>query len=267
MKRILFLLGCSVLLVSCSQYTEILPSKPTNIPTKLFVPTETLTVTSTATITPTFTETRTTTETAIPRPVYREDFPITPDDFILTTEEGKKAIIQDIIDHPTLPEPQESYFAPPNDPISVFSDQDLFYLFIRCKMGQACAWRGWLKEVDSVNGPDRYFGELEVRNKGDKNSHILDLYLNDNEKDTLRRFQSELDDLATDTGAKGDVSYFRIPILSRHWNRWQNPVLAEIIDGITPARRKELQMLQNARKIFDSISDAPLWLARTFRTA
>jgi len=257
-RNLLALVGLGIGGAACG---EVIATKTPDVgltPTPI---TQTLDV---ATITPTFTETKTPTitmipsETAIPRPVYREEFPNSPDDFTLTTEEGKKTIIQDIIDHPTLPEPQETYWP---KPISVFSDQDLIYLHIDCKMGVTCAWRGFLREADPVNGPDQLFGELEVRNKGDKKSHVVDLYLDDDEKNPLQRLQHELDVLHINT-SKGDVAFI-IPILSRHLVRWDNPVLAEMIDGITPARRKQLETIQKTLEIFDSISDAPLWLGKT----
>jgi hypothetical protein len=197
---------------------------------------------------------------AIPKSLYREDFPDSPDDFTLTTEEGKKAIIQDIIDHPALPEPQEAYYP---HPISIYLDQDLVDLRINCKMGFTCTWRGWVRVADPVNGPDRHFGELEVRNKGDTNSHVLDLYLDGNIKDYQNYIQSILYRLYKTSSGKGGMTTFFIPIQSRHWIKWANPVLAEIVDGVTPERRKELDTLQKTLTVLDSISDAPLWLGHT----
>jgi hypothetical protein len=197
---------------------------------------------------------------AIPKALYREDFPNSPDDFTLTTNEGKKAIIQDIIDHPTLPEPQESYYP---HPISVYPEGNLIILRINCKIGFTCAWRGWVRVADPVNGPDRRFGELEVHNKGDTNSHVVDLYLDADMKDYQNYIQGTLYRLYKNTSGKGDMTTFFIPIQSRNWIKWDNPVLAEIVDGGTPERRKELDTLQKTLKVLDSISDAPLWLFDT----
>lgn len=212
----------------------------------------------------TATPSATATETAIPVPEYYKGLAGTLDEFTLIQKDDLKTVEQDILDHPTLAEPQ----ALPYDAIIPFNDGTFTGVLVQCVMGQNCAVRASVRVADPANGPDRWYVIWEVRNAGDDHSHVIITYIGKNvDESTLERQTQEtiLRDLqrAAQEGATDTLSITTKRIGQFHYS---NPVLLEMIDNATPDQRAALDELQKTCQIPDSLSNIPVSLSYVTRT-
>jgi hypothetical protein len=253
----------AVLLSACgpiSSPTQVtLEASPTRT-AQVLTPTET----NTPTVTNTPTEAKTPSETPIPRPEYYEGLAPTLKEFTLIQKEDLKTVEQDIVDHPTLSEPQPL----PYDSITPYNNGAFSGVLLQCTMGSNCTVRASVRVADPANGSDRWYVIWEIRNHGDNHSHVITTYIGEDLNKSMLENITEGDILfkLQKAAAKGAKTALFVPTKVIDGGRFTNPVLTEMIDHATPEQRTALDELQKTLKIPDSLSEIPVWLQSATRT-
>jgi hypothetical protein len=182
------------------------------------------------------------------------------DRFTLIRQEDLQVVVQDILDHPMLTEPQPLGF----DPIIPYVLYDFTGVVFQCIIEINCKVSASVRIADPVNGPDRWYLIWEIQNHGDDHSHVVVTYIGDDvDRDKLKLFtQDGFSRTIANNVRKGmPINIFVVTKRTGSW-KFTNPVLAEIIDHQTPENRKTIDEFQKTLKIPDSLSKTVLKLGR-----